>query len=328
LTGTGQGSTGHSHEVENLAGELARSITRAVQGGRYPNHESALQAFTLAVSQLSSDRDEDHPITKNKKVSQLLPVVSSFVDTKTLTTTLILFSLVTLKVLAVVNFNPTEALALIGAAGPIAVVIGSIVASIYTLLPSAIFLILAAVFAYGARRGVRFKDLDRDILRGIGALVLGLFALSVFVIPAAAFLTIFFTATAVFLLSNYFLSPSRSSVDLILSYVLLAIGVIGIITYLIGSSMWLPAEKITLQDQSSVTVIAYVLDDDGNWSSLLRESDRTIVRITTESIEHRAICRVSSYYQNKSPFQQGRTLYQVINDAARGNQASGRLPRC
>jgi hypothetical protein len=56
--------------------------------------------------------------------------------------------------------------------------------------------------------------------------------------------------------------------------------------------MWLPSEEIGLN--SGQVVVGFVLDDDGDWGSLLRDRDHTIMRIKTDTIETRMICQFRS----------------------------------
>jgi hypothetical protein len=55
-----------------------------------------------------------------------------------------------------------------------------------------------------------------------------------------------------------------------------------------GQGMWLPPEVVTFSDDSST--VAYVLDDDGPWTTLLIDGDRTIQTIRSETITGRQVC--------------------------------------
>lgn len=54
---------------------------------------------------------------------------------------------------------------------------------------------------------------------------------------------------------------------------------------------WMPPEAIQLSGQP--VVVGYVLSDAGRWMSVLRDSDRQVVRIESTSVVSRTICRVA-----------------------------------
>jgi hypothetical protein len=59
----------------------------------------------------------------------------------------------------------------------------------------------------------------------------------------------------------------------------------------LSSRMWVPPEIVTLDTDRRV--VAYVMGSDGGWTSLLSEKGREIIRVKSESIETREVCRLS-----------------------------------
>ena len=67
---------------------------------------------------------------------------------------------------------------------------------------------------------------------------------------------------------------------------------LGMFAYLsLSSRMWVPPEIVTLDTDRRV--VAYVMGSDGGWTSLLSEKGRVIIRVKSESIETREVCRLS-----------------------------------
>lgn len=95
----------------------------------------------------------------------------------------------------------------------------------------------------------------------------------------------------------------------------LAVGLGTFLIAIILPQMWLPAERVVLQDGSSIT--AYVLSDTGDWSSLLLEENRNIIRVRSDEVKSRSIC-----YAASSDFDSSPTLVQHIF------RTSERTPEC
>lgn len=66
----------------------------------------------------------------------------------------------------------------------------------------------------------------------------------------------------------------------------------------LSPQMWLPPELVNV---GSRRLVVYVVDVEGAWTTLLRESDRTIVRVRSELVTRREICQLD--VQTKSPVQ-------------------------
>jgi hypothetical protein len=55
-------------------------------------------------------------------------------------------------------------------------------------------------------------------------------------------------------------------------------------------SMWLPAEVI--QTTTGATIVGYVLESRDGWTSILREQDRVVLRIRSEELQQRSLCKL------------------------------------
>jgi len=71
----------------------------------------------------------------------------------------------------------------------------------------------------------------------------------------------------------------------------LAVGVLLIVGQLfVYGTMWLPAERI--HRRGGATTIGYVLDSGIVWTTVLVDSNRTIRRVPTDSIQRRVVCQL------------------------------------
>src|SRR5439155_12053276 len=55
---------------------------------------------------------------------------------------------------------------------------------------------------------------------------------------------------------------------------------------------WLPAESLTLANNSSPRTVGYVLSSDGTWTVIMKESDRRLEIVRTSDVASRVPCRV------------------------------------
>jgi hypothetical protein len=71
----------------------------------------------------------------------------------------------------------------------------------------------------------------------------------------------------------------------------LAVGVLLIVGQLfVYGTMWLPAERI--HRRGGAPTVGYVLDSGIVWTTVLVESNRTIRRFPTDSVERRVVCQL------------------------------------
>lgn len=81
------------------------------------------------------------------------------------------------------------------------------------------------------------------------------------------------------------------------------------------SQPWLPAEN--LRTDKGAHVVGYVIDDGGEWVSLLTEKDRSIQRFARDEIVERSACRIGAA-------RTGKTLWEVMTDS----EPSPKYPAC
>jgi hypothetical protein len=107
----------------------------------------------------------------------------------------------------------------------------------------------------------------------------------------AFFQIILFVSMLVVLTYNAFARPRDLSdegrAEARFYYVLLN-GLVLLQVVLLGSQMWLPAERLTLGDEGLKT--GYVLADDGKWMAVLDDDTRLVQLLHSESVTERSIC--------------------------------------
>jgi hypothetical protein len=94
---------------------------------------------------------------------------------------------------------------------------------------------------------------------------------------------------------NRLRSAVRQGLSVLLPLALAAIFLF-FFTLAVVSPVWLPAEIIKIDDQRQV--IGYVLNDQGDWFSILREDPRSIIRIHKTRIKERTVCLTASQAQS------------------------------
>ena len=73
---------------------------------------------------------------------------------------------------------------------------------------------------------------------------------------------------------------------------LVSIFFVTLVALLMSGPMWLPSEDVRLNSGSQVT--GYVLDSWSDWTSVLQDSTRTVLRIRTTDIESRTLCSIGT----------------------------------
>jgi len=72
--------------------------------------------------------------------------------------------------------------------------------------------------------------------------------------------------------------------------VMLASQLIALTLYLVAPGMWLPPERVTVG--GGTTEIAYVVEAGTEWTTVLREHDRVLLRFRSEAVTAREVCRL------------------------------------
>lgn len=84
---------------------------------------------------------------------------------------------------------------------------------------------------------------------------------------------------------------TRDRLDFVYAYTLLVL----IPVMLLTSAPWMPAERLTLQNGS--TLVGYVLDVGAQWTSVLTDSDRQVIRVPSNQLAGRQICQTTAASQ-------------------------------
>jgi hypothetical protein len=253
----------------------------------------------------------------NTPTSLLRPpaVVLQAVDARVLAT-LLLFTLFFVKAFVVGYFDITVALSIVSSSGLLSVIVGTMTSALPII--AAIGLLFWVIFLPSLLRLIYYRasqapdNVSRDIqLITTAGLTILLVAIPIFTSPQDLFTTALWLGTLAGVLiyghtwwwtrrrlarSDFAQDPnawSRAGDHLAdvearrLGAAFLAFGLGIFFVAILLPQMWLPAERIVLRGSS---VIAYVLEDDGDWTSLLLEEDRSIMRVKSDLIQSRTIC--------------------------------------
>jgi hypothetical protein len=197
-------------------------------------------------------------------------------------TTAGLFGFVIIRVLSVAHGDVPVALAIISAVGAVTVVVNTIVASIDIIL----FFLLFVLWSLLGRSTEAFW---RNLL--MIALLLVLTAL--FLIANLGLLLVGLGIIVFSILiqirgrrgsSGSNIMPSEQGIDR--SFVIIT--TVAIIFSLIFGPVWLPAEVVKLDCGNQI--IGYVLDDQGDWYSILKDNPRAVLRIEKSRLKERNVC--------------------------------------
>lgn len=192
------------------------------------------------------------------------------------------------RVFAAARFDVTRALALATSADPAAALIGIVTTFIPGQLPVVALLLISWSRAYYAR-GRRAAVLD-IISIATAATVLFLTPWTIALIFAVAYAAAWLLVPRVLRRTNW-KAPPRGPNTLAPVETALVVLASGLLLFLTTSVMWLPAERLQLPGGQ---LVGYVVRQDGAWTAVLRESDRTIVFVPTTSIGDRSLCQIGS----------------------------------
>jgi hypothetical protein len=195
---------------------------------------------------------------------------------------------VVFKLLSVCRYRPVTALALLQAAGVTNVLSGMFVMNVSLVLFGAAATLLYLLIGFGP---TPVPPLAWIVLLGAMALV------ALLLVPWTAALgllvTVGFVGTSAWISTSArvrraWKAPAVRSPTLpriaAISYVAITV----LIT--LTSQMWLPSGRIETRDDD--VLVGYVVSDDGFWTTVLREKNRTIVRIPADSILTRQVCEL------------------------------------
>lgn len=190
--------------------------------------------------------------------------------------------IVVLRIARVSNFETTTARGVLESLGLVQIVAGTLL----PLVPTALFVSALALSVYAFR--------ERTPLARASRFVAPLVALFCVALLPWGILALLVAATLVVLAIEWGIARHRSRRFLAsfnLNW-LLGAGVLLIVGQLfVYGTMWLPAERIHRRGDDAPTV-GYVLDPGFVWTTVLVESNRTIRRFPTDSLERRVVCQL------------------------------------
>jgi hypothetical protein len=213
------------------------------------------------------------------------------------------FALMIAKVLRVAGDDPSTALGVVSTTGILAVVAGIVAAGLSDLLLAVVptLIIVMSTRLYSRRRSM--SPVAQVLIFVL--LVVYLFQVR----PVGTTLVALYVSWAVLLSGIVFLlycvtlwvrddqertAPPRSvpswlkSLGALLMLAFLAIGLIRFV----NQEMWLPTERIQVKEaEERRTYVAYVLNADERWTTLLNDQPRSIFRVPSAMVEERIICR-------------------------------------
>jgi hypothetical protein len=208
----------------------------------------------------------------------------------TLVVSLAVFSFIFLKVLAASRYSTATALALVQAAGATQVIMG-IVLGLFTLLLTLIVLAIVGARALKVRMPTWTVALAG--IAGLGIVFLPPWPTALINVVA-----LLIVAPLLRWLRSDILGPERagrtnrggatrsSSSQLPLFTLIALLGTLVLSTAL-SPTMWLPAERMTIGDE---TVVGYVLSEEAGWTTLLNERTRNVSRVRSETLLSRQVC--------------------------------------
>lgn len=208
-------------------------------------------------------------------------------------------ALLILKVMRVAHVNSRTALALIADAGPLSVMVATLVEH----FPTIIFVISCLVVWWLVEA---FQDAERLTSSHLAALAAVLIALLLTPWP-------FVAALAIIGIVRVVQTRTSKRRDRRGRGYYVIVGLIAVIL-LADSDVWLPAEVFTLADGSEL--VGYAIEESG-WIVILTEEDRAVVRIPDENIKERRPCHVA---HEQLQFESEPTLLQIAI------RESGELP--
>ena len=189
--------------------------------------------------------------------------------------------IVVLRIARVSNFETTTARGVLESLGLVQIVAGTLL----PLVPTALFVSALALCVYAFR--------ERTPLARASRLVAPLVALICVALFPWGILALLVAATLVIVAIEWGIARHRSRrflASLDLNW-LLGAGVLLIVGQLfVYGTMWLPAERI--HRRGGATTVGYVLDPGIVWTTVLVESNRTIQRFPTDSVERRVVCQL------------------------------------
>lgn len=192
----------------------------------------------------------------------------------TLLVSLGLSSLVVMKLLLASHYNTSTALTLLQEAGAARVIMGQLL----SLLPMLLMGTAAVGFVYATGQA---RTTARKVAQIVSACILGV---GVLLLPWSA--AIYWGVLWVGLL----IWVARRGADRFMRGTIAGIAVAFLIVLLIDDHVWLPPESLEVRTRDPI--VGYVVGDQGGWTTILGEAHRQIIRVRSESLVSRRVCRL------------------------------------
>lgn len=189
--------------------------------------------------------------------------------------------IVVLRIARVSNFETTTARGVLESLGLVQIVAGTLL----PLVPTALFVSALALSVHAFRERAPLARASRFVAPLVALICVALFPWGILALLVAA--------TLVIVAIEWGIARHRSR-RFLSSFNLnwfLGAGVLLIVGQLfVYGTMWLPAERI--HHRSGAPTVGYVLDSGFVWTTVLVESNRTIRRFPTDSVQRRVVCQL------------------------------------
>jgi hypothetical protein len=241
---------------------------------------------TITTGQQVEPTDEENPRTG----FDWKRLIDDSLNAQKFQGTLLVFAFVVLRVLLVAKTDVLTAVAIINGSGIVAVVVGTVLSAL-PILTAGLFVVIVYRVAAGTWK---FETSLGIVALGLAALAVVLstpwFALPLGVLTLSVCL---FIRRGKFQLWQPVRPPWRVFlIQLLLICVLLS--PLGVVAKDALFVMWLPREMLQLRDDHQ-PLVGYVLEDKEGWVTVLKTVERKVVRIHSERIVGRTVCRKNDH---------------------------------
>lgn len=195
-----------------------------------------------------------------------------------LVTSALVFMFLIVKVVRVAKGNLITAQELVNIVGPASVIVGALTAVLPVLLAQAFVFLWVLSWTDG---------LDRRMRAGLIEVAFLLSLIGLYVLPWILEVgLLFFTLGHALYRIKVRPRLSRQPPNGLRATWLPAV----VLLFLVSADPWIPAVTVDVGHPPSV-LVAYVLKNDGGWTTLLRESDRSILILPSAEVGRRYVCR-------------------------------------
>ncbi|HET6774772.1 MAG TPA: hypothetical protein VFH36_15760 [Acidimicrobiales bacterium] len=224
---------------------------------------------------------DQQPETRRGASGVQMEVPPFFQPYATVFVSLVPIVIVVLRVARVSNFETTTARGVLESLSLVQIVAGTLL----PLVPTVLFVSALALSVYAFRERTPLARASRVVAPLVALFCIALFPWGILALLVAV--------TLVVVAIEWGIARHRST-RFLASFNLnwfLAVGVLLIVGQLfVYGTMWLPADRI--HRRGGATTVGYVLDSGIVWTTVLVDSNRTIRRVPTDSIQRRVVCQL------------------------------------